>query len=174
VRRVVVNGVSGSGKTTVARELARRLGAPHVELDGLQHGLNWRQASDDELRGRLEPYLAGTNWIVDGNYHARVGDLVLARADTVIWLELPLALTLLRLLRRTLRRVLRREELWSGNRETLRTAFVGRESLFVWTLRRRLADRHELPAVYARYPHLDVVHIRTSRALAELVAGVTR
>jgi adenylate kinase family enzyme len=174
MRCVVVNGISGSGKTTVGQELARRLGVPHVELDALRHGPGWQEATDEELRRELTPFLAGEGWVVDGNYHDAVGDLVLARADTVLWIELPLGLTLARLLRRTARRLAHREELWNGNRESFRAAFVGRESLFGWALHTRVVHRREFPARYARHPQLRVVHLWSSRAVAELLAAARR
>jgi hypothetical protein len=59
--------------------------------------------------------------VVDGNYRAVVPDLVWARADTVVWLDLPRRTVLRRVTWRSLRRVVRREELWNGNRETLAT-----------------------------------------------------
>jgi hypothetical protein len=90
----------------------------------------------------------------------------------VIWLEPPLTLTLWRLLRRTAARIVRRDELWGGNRETLRGAFVGRESLFVWTLRSRRSHRRTLPERYARHPQVTVLHLRSQRAVDELLAGV--
>src|SRR5439155_18644983 len=124
-RRIVVLGASGNGKTTVARTLAERLGVPHVELDALHHGPNWTAASPEELRARVMPYLEGGGWVIDGDYSAKLGDLVLERADTAVWLDQPLPLILWRLWRRAYRRIRRREELWSRNVETWRGAFVG-------------------------------------------------
>ena len=40
-KRVIVAGVSGTGKTTLAARIAPILGAPHTEIDGLYHGPNW-------------------------------------------------------------------------------------------------------------------------------------
>ena len=53
MKRVSVVGSSGSGKTTVARQLAEALGVPHVELDALHWGANWSPATNDELSERL-------------------------------------------------------------------------------------------------------------------------
>ena len=53
MKRVNVKGTSGSGKTTFAQELAKRLEVPYVELDALHHGPNWTEASADEFRARV-------------------------------------------------------------------------------------------------------------------------
>jgi len=51
MRKVAVTAsASGNGKTTLGRELARRLGVPFVELDALVHGPGWQETPDDELR----------------------------------------------------------------------------------------------------------------------------
>src|SRR6516164_7631405 len=109
-RIAVIGSASGNGKTTLARELARRLDVPFVELDALAHGPNWTETPDDELRAQVEPIVAGDAWVVDGTYRGKLGDLVLERADLVVWLDLPLRVWLPRLLRRTHRRVTTREE----------------------------------------------------------------
>jgi adenylate kinase family enzyme len=69
MRRVAVIGVSGSGKTTVAGELAMRLGLPHVELDALHHGPNWTEASAEQLRAAVLAALerCPDGWVIDGN-----------------------------------------------------------------------------------------------------------
>lgn len=120
VRRVVVVGSSGAGKTTVARALASCVGVEHIELDGIFHQAGWRDLPADEFRRRVTGRLdaAPSGWVVCGNYRA-VADLVWCRADTVIWLDLPRHVVLARVLRRTLRRALTREVLWNGNREPL-------------------------------------------------------
>ena len=144
-RRIAIVGASGTGKTTLARTLADRLSLPHVELDALHHGPNWTEASPDELRTRVSTELAADGWVIDGNYASKIGDLVTSQADTVVWLDHPLPVVLWRLLRRTLGRISRREELWHGNRETWRNAFVGRESLFAWTIRSHRRFRRATP-----------------------------
>jgi adenylate kinase family enzyme len=154
----VIASASGNGKTTVGRELARRLDVPFVELDALVHGPGWVETSDDELREKVEPILTSDGWVIDGSYHRKLGDLVLRAADVVVWLDLPMRVWLPRLIRRTARRVGWREQLWSGNRETLRDAFWGRESLFGWALRSHFRRRREWPQALAAYP---VVRLRT-------------
>ena len=170
MRRVTVAGVSGSGKTTFSRALAERLGVPYVELDALHHGPSWTEASAEELRTRVAAAIAAApgGWVVDGNYRHKLGDLVLAGADTFVWLELPLRVSLARLARRTWRRWRHREELWHGNREAVRN-MVGLEGLFVWTVRSYVRHKREIPPALARNPHLTVVHLRSAGAVASFL-----
>lgn len=136
MRRVaIVASASGSGKTTLGRELARRLDVPFHELDALNHGPGWTEATAEELRERVEPLLAEPAWVIDGSYRSKLGELVLDHADVVVWLDLPRRVWLPRLLRRTARRIVRREELWSGNRETLGNFLVGPGALLPFALR---------------------------------------
>jgi adenylate kinase family enzyme len=163
VKRVVVQGTSGSGKTTVARTLAGRLGVAYVELDALNHGPNWSEASDDELRQRVLAAIDGRDdWVVDGNYERKFGDLVLERADTVVWLDLPLRVCLARLWRRTSGRIRDDVELWNGNKESWRGVLWGRDSLFAWTVRSHVRRRRTFAAHLERLPNLDVVRLRSA------------
>jgi adenylate kinase family enzyme len=152
-RRILVKGGSGAGKSTLGAELSRRLDVPYVELDALHHGPNWSAASASELQQRV---LAATDdqrgWVVDGNYDSKLGTPLIERADLIVWLDLPLPTKLARLTRRTARRWLRNEELWNGNRETLKAAFWGREALFPWAVRCHFRDRRDWPARLAGRP----------------------
>jgi len=100
-----------------------------VELDALVHVPNWTETSDEDLRAIVEPIVRSDGWVIDGTYRTKLGNLALDAADTIVWLDLPLRVWLARLLRRTGRRVTGRERLWNDNRETLRNAFGGRDSL---------------------------------------------
>jgi adenylate kinase family enzyme len=160
-RRINVVGASGNGKTTVGRALAERLGVPYVELDSLVHGPNWAETSNEDLRAAVEPTLALDGWVVDGNYRRKLGDVLLRSTDTVVWLDLPLPVVLWRLARRTRRRLREREELWNGNRESWRSALVGRESLFAWAVRSYFRHRRELPGLTAEFPGLELVRLRS-------------
>jgi adenylate kinase family enzyme len=158
-RVAVIASASGCGKTTVGRAIAARLAVPFVELDALHHGPGWTEATADELRARVEPLVATDAWVIDGGYRGKLGDLVLGAADIVVWLDLPVRTWLPRLLRRTFGRIVRRQELWGGNRETFRGAFVGRDALIPWSLRHYRRRRRVYPAQLARF---NVVRLRTN------------
>ena len=141
-----MRGCSGEGKTTFAAELARRLGVPHLELDAVFHRPGWREATQDEFDSAVTAFVtseaARTGWVVDGNYRARVGDL-LAGADTVVWLDYPRRTVMSRVVRRTLGRLITRRELWNGNRESWRNLLRRRPEdnivLWAWTAHPRYA-----------------------------------
>ncbi len=164
----VISSASGSGKTTVGRQLASILDVQFVELDALVHGPNWTETSDEELRALLEPILADDGWVIDGNYSSKLGDLVLERAETVVWLDLPVHVWLPRLTRRTVARVLRREELWNGNRESLRAAVWGRDALIPFALRMHRQRRRTYPARLAPFP---TVRLRTTVDVELFLSG---
>ena len=161
MRRVSVVGTTGSGKTTLARALADRLGVPATEIDALFWGPGWTAARRDELRAKVARAAAGDAWVIDGNYSAS-RDLVWSRADTVIWLDYPLPLILFRLLRRIVARIRSGEELWpaTGNRETFRDAFLSRDSLLLWALRTHFPRRRRFSAALLRPEN---AHLRAYR-----------
>ncbi len=163
-RRIVVIGATGSGKTTMARQIAARLGIPHVELDALHWEAGWVEAPPEVLRERVRAASGGDAWVFDGNYSV-VRDILWPRADTVVWLDLPLRVVLWRLWWRTLDRGLMRRELWNGNRERLYTHFFTRDSLFLWVLQTYPRRRREYPALLSRpeHAHLTVIRLRTAR-----------
>jgi len=146
MRRVVVFGTTGSGKSWLAERLAGRTGLRVIELDALFWGRDWQPAPVDLFRHRVEREIREDGWIVVGNY-GQVRDLVWRPADTLVWLDLPLPLVMGRLLRRTVKRAVTREELWgTGNRETLANAFLSRNSILLYALKthRRNRQRFEL------------------------------
>jgi adenylate kinase family enzyme len=170
-RRIAVVGGSGSGKTTVARRLAAMNDLPYVELDALHWGPNWTACPKDEFRARVEGAISGDAWIVDGNYTGKLNDLVLQRADLVVWLDLPLRKTLPRLWSRTRCRMRERTVLWSGNRETWRDVLFSRDSLFVYTLRTHHGKRRRYEQRLNRY---QMVRLKSAKEIdAWLAAGLT-
>jgi adenylate kinase family enzyme len=154
LRRINVKGISGSGKSTFARELARRLDLPYVELDALHHGPNWSEPTDEEFRAKVRAAMdsAPDGWVIDGNYESKLGDTVIATADTIVWLDPPLAVKVRRIVRRTVHRIRHDVELWSGNRETWRGGFWGKDALFWWMVRGHFRHRRQWPKRYGGDP----------------------
>jgi adenylate kinase family enzyme len=163
VKRVNVKGISGSGKSTFAVELARRLGLPYVELDALHHGPNWSEPTNEEFRARVRGVMdaAPAGWVIDGNYEGKLGELVLAEADTIVWLDPPFRVKAWRLWRRTATRIRGDVELWSGNKETWRNVLWGRDALFWWMVRGHFRHRREWPAKFRDDPRF--VRLRSDR-----------
>ena len=166
MRRVSVVGGSCTGKTTTSRELARRLGVPHIELDALHHDPGWEEASADVLQARVDAAFAAApdGWVVDGNYQGKLGTFVVDHADTIVFLDLPYRVALRRVLWRTASRIVSREELWNGNRETVRNA-LSRDSIIWWVITHHHTYRKRWPSRVASLGHLDVVRLRSPRGV---------
>jgi adenylate kinase family enzyme len=155
--RVNVKGISGSGKTTFGRALAGRLGVPYLELDAVHHiGPNWTEATAEELQASTREFIAGApdGWVIDGNYENKLGDVVVDHADQIVWLDLPLRVSIRRLWRRTHGRIRDRVELWGGNRESWRGGFLGWNSLFIYTVRAWIRQRRRWSRRFAGDPRL--------------------
>jgi len=77
-----------------------------------------------------------------------------------------------RVFKRTNRRIQRREELWNGNRETFRNAYLSLDSLYVWILRSHWRRRRTWPRILAQpeFRHLEVHRFRTPSEAARWLA----
>lgn len=100
VQRVMIVGNAGSGKSTLARALGERFGLNVLHMDAIFWKPGWVESSVDELRGKLETFLhTHDTWVIDGNY-SRTWPLRLERADTVIFLDVPVWVSLYRVIKR--------------------------------------------------------------------------
>ena len=173
ITRVVVIGTSCVGKTTFAQALARVLNFPHVELDSLHWQPNWIPRPPEEFRALTAQALSQGCWVTDGNYSV-VRDLVWSRATTVIWLNYVFPLVLWRALTRTFRRVLTQEELYSGNRESLRMAFFSRESILWWVITTFHRRRRQYRRLFdtATTPRLAYVEFRSPAEARNFLRGI--
>jgi adenylate kinase family enzyme len=166
-------GGSCVGKTTVSRLLAAKLGVPHIELDALHHDPGWQEAPADVFQARVRAAMdaAPDGWVADGNYRSKLGSLVLERADTVVHLDLPFAVTFGRSVRRTVGRTIMREELWNGNREQIRHLFT-RYWIPWWVLRTHRHYAREIQARASEHPHLDLVHLRSDDEVERFLQSI--
>jgi adenylate kinase family enzyme len=168
-RRILVAGVTGVGKTSLAGRIAELTGSPHTELDSLYHGPNWsyRESFLDEV----DELTRSPAWVTEWQYRSARATLV-ARADTLVWLDLPAPVALGRLVRRTVRRRIRRERLWNGNVEPpLWHFFAGRDHIFTWALKTQRKYKRTVPALAAEHPELAIVRLRSTREVERWLAG---
>jgi adenylate kinase family enzyme len=181
VRRVVVVGNSGSGKSSLADVLAARLGVPHVELDAHFHQAGWTPTPTPEFRASVRAALdeaddSAGGWVVCGNYRA-VRSTIWTRADTIVWLDLPRWVVMGRVTRRTLGRALRRRELWNGNREVMSHVVAlhdPQRSIIRWAWDGVDGYRRQYVPLMASTTWADLRwhHLRSAEAVSEWLAGV--
>ena len=99
MKRCLVIGSGGAGKSTLAREMARRTGLPLIHLDQHYWRPGWVPAPPDAWRTRVEELIQRPTWIMDGNYGSTL-EPRLAAADTVVFLDTPRLVCIGRVLRR--------------------------------------------------------------------------
>jgi adenylate kinase family enzyme len=127
------------------------------------------------LRERVGAAIEGDGWVTDSTYRSMLGDLVYERADTFVWLDLPVRLVMWRLLRRTYVRNRTKEELWNGNTEPGWRMSV---PMLIWpAFKRCFENRREYPVRLKRHPNLDVHRLRSDdevRAFAQSIQARAR
>jgi hypothetical protein len=174
--RILILGRTGSGKTTLARELAAACGVPHVELDSLYFGPEFSTAPLDLLRERTTAAIAGERWVTDGNKRA-VRDLVWPRADTVIWLDYGIHVSLWRLSKRARARTstLSAQATQNGRRTAVPRQMLAGAKGVLTALKSHRGQRREYPRMFAEPAnrHLAVARLRSPAATREWLARVT-
>ena len=157
--RVLVAGVSGVGKSTLARRLASSTGLPYTEIDALFHGPDWTPR--EEFDREVAQLAAAPAWIAEWQY-ASARPVLAVRAELVVWLDLPFPVTLFRVVARTMRRSRSKAPLWNGNVEPgLWHAVSDPEGIIRWSIATRGKYRRLIPEVEAANPGLIVVRLRS-------------
>ncbi len=124
LRRVAIIGSGGAGKSTLARQIGAVTGLPVVHLDREHWQPGWVAPEPDAWAARVEQLAAGDAWVIDGNYGGTMGTR-LARADTVVLVDLPRTVCVYRAVKRALRyRNRSRPDMAPGCEEKFDRAFL--------------------------------------------------
>jgi adenylate kinase family enzyme len=167
LQKVLVIGVSGAGKSTLAQQIAGRTRLPYIATDPFYWEAGWQCASPARVRQRVETATLGDSWVLDGNFDDH-RTTIWQRADTIVWLDLPLAVVVWQVGCRNSRLVITQEPTWSGNIMTVAKAWSGiRHCLRTYQQKRR-----DYPQYLAAFPHLRVVHLRSRQAIAGWLRSV--
>lgn len=97
--KISIIGNCGSGKTTLARNISKKLNIPHVELDRfwfesgghkIKNGeVEKEKEVRDYIKNKVENFVVGDNWISDG-FYSRVQPLIYEKADQLVFVDIPM------------------------------------------------------------------------------------
>jgi adenylate kinase family enzyme len=170
-KRVLLFGVTGSGKTTLARQISEVTGLPWHSVDDEIGWLpGWIERPRAEQRELASRIASSEEWVLDTAYsHWR--DVVLPRAELIVALDYARLVSLARLSRRTARRVVTRQPVCNGNQESLRQA-LSSDSIVVWHFRSFSRKRERIDAWQADPSAPPVVRLRSPHMTEEWLAGL--
>ena len=169
-RRVLVYGVTGSGKSVAATAIAERTGLPLTLVDELTWLPGWVPVDEDVQRTRFAEIAAGEEWVLDSAYGAWL-DVVLPRVGLVVGLDYPRWFSLQRLLRRTVTGAIDKTPRCNGNTESLRN-LLSRDSIIAWHFRSFARKRARMRAWAAAPGGPEVLLFSRPRELAAWLDGI--
>jgi len=169
MRRIIVVGSQGSGKTSLARKLGRKLDLPVIHLDVLYWRPGWKPSDTASFRLRVAEAIASDEWIVDGSFSGLAFDLTLAHAALLVVIDRPRWLCQWRILRRS-----------AFDRDTARPDLPeGCPEQFDWKLMREAwrYDTERAPVIEAERiqygAHVPVVRLRSDRDITDFLGRLT-
>lgn len=164
--RVLIAGVTGSGKTTLARRIAAQWNLVHHEIDALHHGPDWTPLPSflEDIRA----FAATDRWVTEWQYTSKGTDEIMTpRAQLAIWLDYPWPVVRGRLIRRTLSRSILRTKMYNGNVEKpiwrVLTTRDPAESILSWQTKTRGYWTAKMPVEREQFPYLTIVRLRHPR-----------
>ncbi|MEM1130356.1 MAG: hypothetical protein AAGH83_07510 [Pseudomonadota bacterium] len=164
MKRVMILGGPGAGKSTLARDLGARTGLPVYHMDHIHHLPGWGARPLDEKVAMAHAIEAREEWIFEGGL-SRTYPERMARADTLVVLDFPVGLRLWRVTRRWWKyRGKVRPDMAPGCPEQLPPDFLW------YIVRTRRSGRARRLALGRAHP--GFVHLTSSRAVARWLASV--
>ncbi|MBN8827734.1 MAG: AAA family ATPase [Sphingobacteriia bacterium] len=133
MKRIVIIGTSGCGKTTLAKKLGKIINIPYYDMDDYYWLPNWVVRDSEEFPKIIDAITQNPSWIICGNY-SKVNNITWEKADTIIWLDYNIFRCLYQALKRSVKNIIYSRPLCGGNYENIRHTFFSKKSIILWIL----------------------------------------
>ncbi len=120
-KKIVIVGVSASGKSTFAKKLSEKTHLPFFLMDAIMWNPGWKYIGDEETVKKLEEISTGDEWLIEGYISKEARTFIFDRADTIIYLDYPPIVATIRYLKR-----------WLKHRKNPRPELEGCPEKFDW------------------------------------------
>ena len=87
MKKILVIGSGGAGKSTIAKKLSKKLNLPLINLDQFYWKPEWIPTSKEKWRNKVAELVKKDEWIIDGNYKSTF-NIRFPACDTIIWLDI--------------------------------------------------------------------------------------
>ncbi|HIE83171.1 MAG TPA: hypothetical protein EYQ00_04655 [Dehalococcoidia bacterium] len=169
-RRIYVVGNTCSGKSTVGRKVASKTDIPFVELDEINFLPNWFGLNEHNPRlfqAKIIEATKSNSWVIAGSYEDHIRVTVWKDINLIIWLDLPIATILGRLVRRSWKRWRTHELLWGTNYENFfkHLKIWSNDSLLFWAVTQHANKRKRMLAIVTNNSELEIVRLRSSKEI---------
>ena len=162
MKRVIIIGSGGAGKSTLARRLGEVTGIEVIHLDSIYWRPNWTPTPKEEWIETIGSLVQRDSWIMDGNFGG-TRELRMEACDTIIWLDTPRRICFYRALKRFVTyRDRVRPDMAEGCREKFDRGFLH----WIWNYPKRIPALMEQ---FAKYPDKRLIVIRSKRDAEQLL-----
>lgn len=158
MKRIVIVGACGSGKTSLGRHLAENLDYPLIDLDDLYWLPNWIMRPKDEILASIKKTVEAPQWVICGN-HSPARKVIWSKADTIIWIDPPFLSLLWRVLKRSIRLMVTKQPICNGNYETLRRLFC-KDSILYYLVTSYHKCKRRFPEARHAFPQAKWIHVK--------------
>lgn len=166
MKKVIVIGSGGAGKSTFSKQLGERTGIEVIHLDQEYWRPNWEKTPVDEWEAKVAAMLERDSWIMDGNFGG-TREMRMRACDTIIFLDLPRRVCLYRILKRTIKYYGRsRPDMTEGCNERFDLEFIG------WIWKYPYRTRKRVTEAITQFPGKRCIRLRSGREVTEFLRSV--
>ncbi len=164
MKRIMIIGCGGAGKSTLSRQLAEKLELPLYHLDVLFWKPGWVESDREEFFEKLKKFSAEEKWISDGNYIKSI-PILAEKADTIIYLDMPIPICFIGALKRNFSKK-ERPDMAEGCAENFDMKF------FWWILTFRKHTAPRIEKILAGNKDKNIIVLKSRKAVKDFLNNI--